>query len=284
MKRVFLILLIVLFVVGCQNTPFQRDSKGVDYRTGVSEVEVEFVKNVPPYEVYENSQFQIVPRIVNKAAYPIENGVVTLVGFDRRYFEVFPLTEEFGYLEGRSELNPVGGIWITDPPFDGIAGELTKRNSYRVGFLARVDYSSFVEYAETVCINSDLYNVHDAGCTVDVEKTYSGQGAPVAITEMEQIITPGFGVEFRFNVRNRGDGRIKRLVFGSAALGGREISCVFKDGEEQGRSIELDLDETEATLVCNTFVRSFQSYETTLTMSLAYDYAIEEERGITIIK
>ena len=68
--------------------------------------------------------------------------------------------------------------------------------------IAAVDMN---ELSQTVCINSNLYGVTDAGCKVDFKKSLSGQGSPVAVTHMEEVIHPGTipQVEFRFKIENR---------------------------------------------------------------------------------
>ena len=281
-KHVMVLCFVVLaFVVGCQSYGTQVNTE--NYQQGVEEVQARFIENLPPEEIYPNSRFMMVAEVINEMGYDIHNGYVKIVGLDPKYVELYPTAQPFPLLRGKSFALPEGEKVLVE--FQGMTNELTKRDEHEEKYVLKMGYTSSVTFADTVCINPSFYQVYDGGCVVEPSKTYSGQGAPLAMAAMEEIITPGGGeAEFRFLLRNRGEGYIGTIGLQSAQLGGKEMDCEFQGKSVEGKIVTLSRKKQEAVLVCKAFLRDIQSYTTTLSASFAYDYEWEEAQEITIVK
>ncbi|MDP3639748.1 MAG: hypothetical protein Q8R53_00910 [Nanoarchaeota archaeon] len=280
--RALFLLVLLLFVVSCQGRSGERQIE-YNFKQGVAEVELSLLENAPPEQLYPNTDFQIVVTVDNKAAYDVQEGELRLIGLDEKYFDVYPLSQIFS-LQGRSLTNPSGEKAFLQ--FDGRAGELfLNAEEYAGTYFLKAAYTSTVDFTDTICLNADAYGIYTGGCQLEAEKTYSGQGAPLAVTRMEEIVSPGSGdVEFRFTIENRGQGTINDVTLLAAQLGGQELSCSFK-GEEEGQlRFRLTPEDQEAVVLCHRTLRGEPSYETTVTLQFRYTYEIKEEQELRLVR
>ncbi|HLC97526.1 MAG TPA: hypothetical protein VJC21_01975 [Candidatus Nanoarchaeia archaeon] len=280
--RALFLLILLLFVASCQGRSGERQIE-YNFKQGVAEVELALLENAPPEQLYPNTDFQLVVTIDNKAAYDVQEGELRIIGLDEKYFDVYPLSQIFS-LQGRSLTNPSGEKAFLQ--FDGRAGELfLNAEEYAGTYFLKAAYTSTVDFTDTVCLNADAYGIYTGGCKLEAEKSYSGQGAPLAVTRMEEIVSPGSGdVEFRFTIENRGQGTVNDVTLLAAQLGGQELSCAFK-GEEEGQlRIRLTPEEQEAVVLCHRTLRGEPSYETTVTLQFRYTYEIKEEQELRLVR
>ena len=71
---------------------------------------------------------------------------------------------------GRSLTNPAGEKTFLE--FEGTAGKpLQNAEKYLGQFSLNVNYDSSIEFADTICINPNLYEVYDSGCKVEDKKS-----------------------------------------------------------------------------------------------------------------
>lgn len=270
-----------LLLSGCAGS----DEKALQYnfKQGITELDISFLENAPPREIYPESEFKFVVQLDNQAAYDATDGVVKIIGLDERYFQVVPLEEGFDQIMGRSLTTPAGERHFLE--LRGYAGRLLEGAAYYDGhFFLITKYNSKVEFTDTVCINPNLYEVYDAGCTQESQKSYRGQGAPLAVTKVETIITPGGGsaVEYRFHLRNSGQGAIRFINLQGAKLGGEQLFCKFQGKQGDERHVELDAEKQETVLICKKPLRDVNSYTTTLHLDLSYDYEVRQEHTLTL--
>lgn len=277
----FLILLafLVFLLAGCEKGETEMS---YNFKQGIAEASFKLMKNAPPEKIYPDSNFMLVVEVDNPAAYDVNDGKISIVGLDDKYFNVYPLTQNFGLLAGRSFLNPSGEKKMIE--FDGYSGELFQNaREYTGPFFLQGTYHSTMEFADTVCLNPNRYQVYDGGCQVEERKTYAGQGAPLAVTEIEEIISPGSEVEFRVQLKNKGRGKVTSVRLTSASLGGKELPCEFPDSLDK-KEITMKRDEQEVRLVCRSFLRSFNSYVTSLALGFSYDYEFRQEHRLKIVR
>lgn len=280
--RAIFLLVFLLFMVGCQGRSGERQIE-YNFKQGVAEVELSLLENAPPEQLYPNTDFQIVVTVDNKAAYDVQEGELRLIGLDEKYFDIYPLSQTFS-LQGRSLTNPSGEKAFLQ--FDGRAGELFLNAEEYVGaYFLKAAYTSTVDFTDTICLNADAYGIYTGGCQLEAEKSYSGQGAPLAVTRMEEIVSPGSGdVEFRFTLENRGEGAVTDVTLLTAQLGGQELSCSFK-GEEEGQlRVRMTPEEQEAVVLCHRTLRGEPSYETTVTLQFRYAYELKEEQELRLVR
>lgn len=285
--KVFLYLVLLsisLLLLGCGSNDSGSGISQLNYQRGYDGLTMNLVANAPPEQIYPNSDFMFMIEVSNRAAYDIIDGTVRIIGLDEKYFYVYPTEETFYDLLGRSVVNPEGDKNIVE--FDGTSGELfTGAEDYRASYFLKANYRSTMEFSDTVCINPDLYNVYNAGCPEE-NKRYSGQGAPLAITDLEQVVSPNTGIEFRLTLENKGQGSVGEVTLAKSRLGSETLNCEFLNvaGADKKRII-FDNEENEAKIVCRQFFLNEQNaYTTVLLLTFSYDYELVQQEQLTLVR
>ena len=283
MKSLFIIIFAVaalLILPACGQK--QQGDLQHNFKQGITELNVKFLPNLPPERIYPQSNFKMVLELDNQAAYDVAEGQVTILGLDPTYLQVPQPNQPFGPLLGRSFTAPSGEKAFVE--FDGSAGSLIAgAEEYRAPYFLKLSYNSKMEFADTVCINPKVYQVYDAGCAVENKKSYSGQGAPLAITNLEEIISPGIGaaVDFRLELKNRGRGKVGSVTLNSAKLGNQELTCTFQG--TLNRVMNFTSEQQETTLLCRTTLRDQNSYTTTVSLDFSYLYELVQQQTLNVI-
>ncbi len=284
---VMFVLSLVLFITGCGGgTP--QSVLDYNFKQGIAEVNLKFLDNAPPDKIYPLSKFKIILELDNQAAYDITNGKVSLVGIVSDYFIIDEPEKELDTLQGRSMLNPSGDKVHVE--FSGTSRQpFANAKEYKNNYFLLLRYSSKMNFGATICIHPGLYDMYDSGCKTEKSKSFSGQGAPLAITSLEQIIYPsgvGAEVEYRMLVKNRGKGKVTTVTFHEAKLGGEPMEeCAFR--QEDGTTLntaKFSEKKQEAMLICKTFLKDQSSYLTTLSADFSYDYVLEEKHTLNLVK
>lgn len=262
-----------------------------DFKKGYGGPVISTLDNSPPNTIYPDSNFKIAVKIENQGAYEISNGKIKVMGFDEKYIEleekeknIVSLSGE-NTIKGKSYLYPEGETTYIE--FDALAkglfpGEQTHLNSYYI----KAEYDYKTELSQTVCVNPRLYDVYDSGCKVTPSISSSGQGSPLAISAIEEIVHPGAIpiIEFRFNLRNVGRGEIKRAVLNQAKLADKSLDCDFKNNPNENKKVFEFKKGQEATLICKKLLEDQKSYETVLFVDISFTYAAKENKMITLKK
>lgn len=286
-----LLILLLLSIVGCGS---QAPGTTTNFKQGISELQFKMLPNAPPEKIYQGSGFKIIVEASNLAAYELKGVEVSIVGLNEKYFSLTNREHIIPLMQGKSLLTPIGDVQFLE--FSGASNMLFENaNEYTGNYFLKAKYHSTMEFGDTVCIHPSLYDVADAGCKVQDRKSYGGQGAPLAVTDIEEIIYPsgaGGEVEFRIHVANRGSGKVRGVVFGRAQLGNEEMECEFKGKDvstEEGtvytpKSVLLKEDAQEALLVCKLFLKDQSSYLTTLSMNFGYDYEWKQQYSLRLVR
>jgi hypothetical protein len=279
-----LLLISLLLIVGC-SAKIEPASE-FKYKQGIHEVEYSLLNNAPPSELYPESDFKVIVQVDNQAAYDVNNLVINLVGFNDRYFQFEGTMQQYDYLLGRSLEAPAGDKAFLE--FKGKTGQLFQNAEHENGvFFLKSSYSSTFDFTDTVCINPNLYAVDKTGCLVEEKKSYSGQGAPITVNNIQEITYPsgvGAEVEFRIFVRNRGKGDLKRLSVSGAKLGARNIQCEFVEADSNPLLVQFIDMKQEATLRCRGYSQESYSYTTTLFVTFSYDYEYKQKHVIKLLQ
>lgn len=259
----------------------------IDYQKGYSGLEISLVSNRPPDELYESSAFTIAVKLENKGAYDLSNGELSILGFDSNYVYLYESTENFptsgSALAGRSVDNPNGEVEYLE--FEGETLTIKEgAEDYEAKYLVKATYDYSNELVETVCINPDLYDVYDSGCSIEERISFRGQGSPLAISDIEEYVNPGSDsyVEFRITIANEGSGLAKDVTLTRTTLGGVDMDCSFKKAETPNRHVFED-NEQEIELRCISQLSSQSSYETTLFIEYFFGYELSEWKSFNIL-
>ena len=260
-----------------------------NFKQGVQEVQIRLLENAPPVKIYPGSNFKMVIDVDNQLAYDLQDVTLTLTGLNERYVQIAPNPLEGHYLDqmlGRSLTNPSGERKIVE--FDGKAESLfLNAEQHMETFFIKLAYRSTLDFTDTVCLNTNVYSIYDAGCKVEPQKTYSGQGAPLAITKIEEIIFPGSAadIEFRINLQNKGRGNVGEVQLLSANLGNDPLQCDFRGSGLETNKIKFVENKKEHTLICRKErITAGRSYKNPLSLRLVYDYKLAQQNKLTLVR
>lgn len=215
MKKIVFFMCIVLLLVftGCGKGPSTQNIKE-DYHTGTQGIEISFIANAPPSRVYEGDNLDLSVELKNKGAYPAGKnlqGKLEVSGFDPASIRGSwdgGNTMPTG-LEGKSQYNPEGGYAVmtykdrsgVHVPFDA--------DYYEPNILVHSCYKYETVADVMVCIDPNPYDVvqEKKVCNIHDVSISSGQGAPIAITKVEEEVGSD-KVYFRIYVSNSGGGSV----------------------------------------------------------------------------
>ncbi|MBW2992430.1 hypothetical protein KY345_04400 [Candidatus Woesearchaeota archaeon] len=236
-KIIFVILVVCLLIfTGCDIIkrrigPTEKEEgelvtpKEAEYHKGFKGVEVEFVKGQPPTNVWENTDFPITLKIQNKGAYDIDIGLLAITG--NLYFIADEAQQGISFeLEGKSQFNPEGEFGFEK--FSATAGTVEDDTTDSFFVVACYPYKTYA--SATICINPRVLEIDKAPegeCEVKTISLSGGQGAPVAVTKVEEEITPMgpdvLKLSLKIYVSNKGGGKVvstERNVYENGCRGG----------------------------------------------------------------
>lgn len=280
---VFFAVLGAVLLVSCGQLGREQQGKITNFRQGTNGLELTLLPNMPPKEILEGSPFRIGVQVQNRGAYDVSRAAVSVVGLNEAWTPLLIHDIELPTLLGRSLDAPEGDFFIAEFPGQN-RGLPPGAAEYRSKFwvIAEYDYTSIAQ--TDVCINPELFVGLERGtgsCTVRNSISLSGQGAPVAVTRVEEIITPGetsATVQFTFTVENRGGGElVSPIRVRDATLANRRMRCSPEEIEP------VDLKERRNKVVCITTEPLASPYTTTLSLALDYTYRTKKE-GEFVIK
>ncbi|MEM4337018.1 MAG: hypothetical protein QXG86_03370 [Candidatus Woesearchaeota archaeon] len=299
MKKILLSLLVLLlFILGCAQKSTEQKSELA--HTGTEGIVFNFLTNYPPNTIYTqgtgDTGNSIVLEVKNKGAYTT---AVTfyLSGFDPSIINIGATTQTIGTIEGKTTTNKEGGYTqVQFPPYGTFSVNLPPGTDvYPATLQATACYDYQTKAVLPVCIDPDPYGiVKQKACTPKGAPTAGGQGAPVAITSVEQESLPG-KVIFKIRVGNVGGGQVleKGLsnICTSSLLRYNQIDKIQYNvklggaGGDCKPTTPLRLVNNQATITCSFNVGTSKlAYTTTLDVELNYGYLSSVQKSIQIKK
>ncbi len=304
-KKILLLILIIIFISGCDRfSPNKGSISDVNVHTGTSALEMEFLKDSPPNDIYEDQTFKAAVLLQNKGAFDIKKGYL-LIGVEEDYMEL--LYERYGkkidlQLEGKSIKNPVGEEKIEE--FVLKAKKIdpqTQEHDSSIYITSCYEYRT--ELSETVCIDTDVYNVKpmEKVCTVK-DISLISQGAPVAVTKIEERISSSENgeiiiPEFTVYIDNKGKGEVIDIskiddVCSSKSLNSEDINKLKIEAYLSGIPLEcnpneLKLKKKQDKVICSLkegVKKDEPAFTTLLSVVLNYGYTQTISKKITIKK
>jgi len=274
------VLVVVLISAGCgmRREPVVGE---IVYHEGTEGLDVNLIKNLPPDKVWKGNEFIIGLELRNKGAYNIEDGIVKISGFDPRYIEPDEEEQVIEFLAGKSPGYPEGDYMVMN--FNEKNIDIPKgAGEYEAAFTVNAEYDYKTEVSTVVCVSPKIFSIVKTRdvCEVKAVSMPRGQGAPVAITQIEESITPldrDLRVEFIFYVANKGDGEVKgNIDIDSVKLSEQPIECDVKQFDLKGRD--------EKKIHCSVIVdRGISARKVPLRAEFSYRYKLTLDKKIKVL-
>ena len=235
-KTIIMVLVVALIISGCKGRYTDGPIVTRDIFEGKNGLVMEF--QPIPGEVFGGSPFRFDVELRNEGAFDIERGYLTL-GLESDFIGLgewlirAPITgmmsdgqAEFD-LKGKSILNPEGSQGMTSVTL--FAKEIEAlREMHTSVILFTGCYAYQTKLSEGMCIDADLLGTKTVEKACEVEdKSFSSQGAPVAITKIEATMFPEDDVvkpRFLIYIENKGGGEVIKSDVVRKACSGESIS------------------------------------------------------------
>ncbi|MFC1728501.1 hypothetical protein ACFLZ7_03490 [Nanoarchaeota archaeon] len=299
MKIKFVVMLMIglLLISGCDYVKEKIGSFGggdkeeetlAEDITGTLGLVFDFVRL--PETIMPEQTFDILLDLENKGKTNIENGILTISGYNDAYFTLYTTKKEGIDLEGVSLYTKIGES--TTETFRISRTTLPSHlNEYIANFVATACYPYQTEATPTVCINPKLVTggIASKGECEETDFTLKTQGAPLTVTKVETYYSTDVTfVEFKVFVENKGNGRVrakeayKKECVGPALtqedlgtvkiegyLGGRKLVCYDLNGNQDS----FKLENGQGTAKCKAQIdRTKPAYTSVLNIILDYGY------------
>ena len=109
--KILIILIIVLFSLGCTSVTPKIEPEAIDYHKGFIGLKADTAKNLPPKEIMQGNDFVIGLELENKGAFDISEGRIYVYGFEQGYVAINQPIVYFD-VEGKKPGFPEGGYEI----------------------------------------------------------------------------------------------------------------------------------------------------------------------------
>ena len=286
MKNKILAGIVVLIIIsGCgqlgAKTPGDVTPESVDYHQGKEGLVLNLIEGRPPKEIWPGSDFIIEVELRNKGAYDIESGNIKLHGFNPKYITPSEKEETIQELKGKSLGYPEGDYATIVFKESNI---LAPPGKEAMAFTISAEYDYATEASAEVCVNPELNSVvktTETICEVKEINLKGGQGAPVAITAINEIASykgMNLNLNFILDIENVDEGEVLgNITIESIKLGGQALVCdqaIFR----------LSKENKKARVKCGfSIFRPSGPYTSIITAKLTYRYKTKIDNKIEVI-
>lgn len=275
----------LLFLAACGSGRDVDQPIAQDFKQGSGGVELTILPQYPPKQIIEGGAFTIGVEVSNRGAYDTTIGEVAVIGLNQVFNPLETDVVTLRPLKGRSLTSQDGEFLIEE--FHGKNEFIPPgATEYRAKFLvlAEYDYQSILN--TDVCINPAILRIEaeKENCQVQEKMSFGGQGAPVAVTSVEEIVgtrDSNAQARFTFTIENIGDGEVISPVrVDEVKVGTKRLQC--KTGTRDNEIPADALEKKKAIVEC-VFTEPLRgAYTTTLSAVLTYTYRITENGEFTI--
>lgn len=293
----FVVVLGLLLVSGCVGSD---NPASVDFRTGKDGIVTKLYSPNLQYKIYEGSPFEMSFEVANKGSYSAPNGKIVLSGYDQ---EIISFDDSIAdgtaikilpIIYGKSESSYNGEIKFID--FKSSNGPILKYgDSYSTIIIADVcfEYETFA--TPVVCLLPDPSEIRRDKSCIPKNQNMDSQGAPVAVTMVEQESLPGI-VNFLITVENVGNGDV-------ISPGDENIhNCPFYLNEQNTDYIKAEVSihgltapvctpnekiklvNGKGKFICRFILNGETAYNSELEIKLSYNYHHSTTHNIDISK
>ncbi len=299
MKKWVFFGIFLVFLAGCA-TDGKKEPQS--YHIGTQGLELNFMYGNPPPKIYKGEELSIIIELKNKGAYPnpeenrgaFLDGKIYLHGYDTAYIDSFFPKQLPADLYGKDEFNSEGGY--TTMTFQSSSVNMPDgADTIPQSVQASVCYRYQTTATPTVCIDPDPYStkIKNKPCSINQVQMTSSQGAPVAVTRVEQDVLQS-KIAFKITVSNVGGGRIvesNNLNKCPGNLDYYNTDIVYVSGEISNGNIycknngQLRLRNNVGTIICeaNKPESDLSAYKTPLKIKLDYAYTKTIRTDVRIV-
>ncbi len=303
---IFSVIVLILFILsGCDFQFGSSTEFNPEVHKGSEGLSIEILKNTPPDEIYEDEIFKIVARLINKGAYAINNGVVSLT-YEKEFVDLLSNQKITFDLKGKDVYNTYDDEDLA--VFDLKAKLLDPMSEVHTSLLLLTscyDYETIASFQ--VCIDTNIYQIRPEDekiCTVkDLSST--GQGGPLVVTRVEQDISGGEYIipHYKIYLQNKGKGEVikygkKDEACSSVGITGDDYNVVelidveFSNYKLSNKDIKctpdvVKLKNREAMIRCyldkNVIKNTDPSFVTSLKIHIRYGYTETESMLLDVL-
>lgn len=291
----FSLLLTACFGGGSSNTADQ-------FHVGTQGLAISFIQNEPPSRIVIENNANPPPtanfgiQLSNLGAEDIKGGVLVYSGFDSNLV-TWHKSDQIPSLQGKSFSNPQGSKEIVENNGNIVVAQIGE--VYRPAFEVTACYNYQTNAQIPICIDPDPTGKSPKPCSAQGFSASGGQGAPLAVTAIEQNPSKGKTL-FKITIKNSGGGDVfqgdvnnclpggtgltykdlDKVKFGSVTLGKDPLRCQGIDA-----SGSIPLTSGQGVIFCTADnLQKGSSFQTTMNILLEYNYRTSVSKSIEIVK
>ena len=302
-KRLLLIVLSALLVLTACGVP-QGENPGQSAAalqaasTGFQGVEIQFMPNAPPNQIYDVNQLNAIVEVNNLGRFNLEpqNCFVELSGYDSTIITGMNYRQSCGLLDGKNPYNLNGGYNQIEFKSGNI---LLPANTptYTPTLRLAACYQYQTVATPQVCVDPLFYTIssQQKSCNPGSVQMSSSQAAPVADTNIYPQMLGGKAL-FDITIQNVGGGLVlspftsllscpsnlgyqdeNKVAYSVSMAGGTLISCKPESGV-------VTLNNGQGKMICQFSIGNSPSFETPLRIELNYNYMKSWLKSVQIVQ
>lgn len=302
MKKTIMLMALILILAGCTGINFRTKEtiKLPDIREGTQGIEIEYLAEMPPYEIFEGQMFEIGFELQNKGAEDVQNGLYTL-GVNEQYVTMLDEKMNRFNVKGKSVYAPLGEqqrISIKAQA-NQLSGQLTKQSTT---IITNACYEYLTSATILECIDTQPLKKEKKVCTIQTIGKSGGQGGPIAVTNVEpktmphtdsSKIIPGYVIQ----IANIGTGQaIETQSVYDVCMGrsvGKDnydivkVNAVLSNDVLNCEPAQITLRQADNKIFCKLdkgISKTAGNYQTPLTIDLEYGYMQTKPKTIRILE
>lgn len=304
MKKILMATMLILILTGCTgiglNFPNKNTISIPTIREGTKGIEINYLDNLPPAELFEGQLFEVGFELKNQGAEDVQNGIYTL-GLNEQYIIMLDESMNRFNAPGKSTYNPLGGQEriILKAKANQLGGQLASQSTT---IITNACYEYRTTATINACIDPQQLKKEQKVCTIKTITQSGGQGGPVAVTKVEQQMLPHEDPDkmiptYTIYIQNSGTGQIIESGQIYDACTGRNIDKDDYDRVAVTATLSnylLSCEPTQIKLTADNnkifcrlgqgISKSAGNYQAPLTIDLEYGYMQTKPKTIRIIK
>lgn len=305
MKKGILIFIAILFsglfLTGCGIG--QNPTTADEVFSGTQALVMNFMDGAPISTPILSEESLIVNlELRNRGAYPIEDGIIYLDGYDKNLITGLKDDELVPYLDGKTQYNTEGGFDIVDFSSGDVRFNLPNEmgKEYTPTLVATACYFYHGAASPVICVDPNVgASTMQKACNANQATTMAGgQGGPIAITSITPAMTPTQAI-FTITMQNVGGGDLMDPFEGASIHGCNAPNLPYSNfnsisdfSATLGNNNQGDCTPSKirfsngiATVVCKFDISEYygsNAFQTPLMIEYSYIYRQSISKQITI--